>query len=296
VGQKVGIKYRAVSSNNQSCYLCGSSDFISRPGTVRDCPEMEILECQNCGLVFLSSTAHIDDAFYESSKMHVDPVDITHWFHETHQDDERRFHDLERQMENKDVLDFGCGNGGFLCLARKVARGIAGVELDRSVAAHFKKERILLWHSIEDIKGKFDIITLFHVLEHLPDPVGYLRRLAGHLSEDGKIFVEVPNSNDALLGLYKCEAFAQFTYWSCHLFLFNPSTLARLVEKTDLTVCYIKQIQRYSLSNHLYWLTNGKPGGHQKWSFLDSVDLNSSYEKQLASIGMCDTLIACLEM
>lgn len=56
---------------------------------------------------------------------------------------------------------------------------------------------------------------------------------------------------------------------------------------------FIKHIQRYPLSNHLYWLSQGKPGGHVKWGeFLDSKTLSNAYEAQLASLGATDTLIA----
>jgi len=55
--------------------------------------------------------------------------------------------------------------------------------------------------------------------------------------------------------------------------------LKLLIEKANLKAIYIKQIQRYPLSNHLYWLSCGKPGGHQKWGFLDSYELHAAYEK-----------------
>lgn len=133
---------------------------------------------------------------------------------------------------------------------------------------------------------------MFHVLEHLIDPVNVLETLRSTLSENGKLIIEVPNSNDALLTLYNSKSFSEFTYWSCHLYLFNPSTLKTVIEKAGYKVNYIKQIQRYPLSNHLYWLSKELPGGHQKWGFLDSVELHSQYENQLAALGICDTLIA----
>ena len=105
-----------------------------------------------------------------------------------------------------------------------------------------------------------------------------------------------PNADDALLTLYQSKPFSEFTYWSCHLFLYTESTLAKLAEKAGLRINYIKQVQRYNLANHLYWLSKGKPGGHKEWHFMDSDDLNSAYEKQLASIGGCDTLLGSLSI
>lgn len=68
--------------------------------------------------------------------------------------------------------------------------------------------------------------------------------------------------------------------------------IRRFIEASGFSLDSISQIQRYPLSNHLYWLSNGKPGGHKIWSFIDSQELRGDYEAQLAKIKACDTLIA----
>lgn len=54
----------------------------------------------------------------------------------------------------------------------------------------------------------------------------------------------------------------------------------------------IKGVQRYPLSNHLYWLSKGKPGGQYEWDILDSPNLKASYEEVLAKLDCTDTLVA----
>ena len=49
-------------------------------------------------------------------------------------------------------------------------------------------------------------------------------------------------------------------------------------------------------SNRLYWLSQGEPGGHQEWAFLDSPELKVAYANALASAAKCDTLMAHLEL
>jgi hypothetical protein len=134
------------------------------------------------------------------------------------------------------------------------------------------------------------------VLEHLPDPKATLTGLSGFLKKKGQIIIEVPSADDALLTLYKCEAFSHFTYWSCHLFLFNSRTLKKLADQARLRINYIKQVQRYPLSNHLFWLVQGKPGGHEKWSFIDSPELARVYEARLGGIGKCDTIVMSVSL
>ncbi len=141
--------------------------------------------------------------------------------------------------------------------------------------------------------GLFDYITAFHVFEHLIDPIKILKDLSKILSEHGEIIIEVPNSEDALLTLYENEKFAKFTYWSQHIFLFNDFTIKKMVQQSGLKLNWVKQIQRYPLSNHLYWLSKGLPGGQNIIPFFNNK-LNDLYENELASIGKCDTLIASI--
>ncbi|WP_415578382.1 class I SAM-dependent methyltransferase, partial [Helicobacter burdigaliensis] len=137
------------------------------------------------------------------------------------------------------------------------------------------------------------IITAFHVVEHLQDPIIILKELSACLKENGKMIIEVPNANDALLTIYKNKAFREFTYWSPHLYLYSLHTLRLLGEKADLKVEFVKCIQRYPLSNTLYWLSNGLPAGQKHWgNFIDNPILQNAYEQTLASLGTTDTLIA----
>ena len=285
---------------DMSCYLCGGNRFSRREGKVRDDPDAEIGQCDDCGLVFLFGIKPRDIAeFYKASGMHggtEDFIPVNRLLKDTARDDRRRFEDLQEQITNKSVLDFGCGAGGFLMRAKAAADSLAGVELEKRLAAHFEKAALQVFTGIEQIpsEAKFDVITAFHVVEHLPDPRDMLRKFKGRLTSSGRIIIEVPNADDALLTLFNNEPFSRFTYWSCHLYLFNVHTLSLLAKQAGLRVTYIKHIQRYPLSNHLYWLANGMPGGHDHWAFMDSPELTAAYENTLAGIGKTDTIIACL--
>jgi len=278
------------------CYLCGSYNYKLREGQVRDNKQLDIYECNNCSLVFLSSAEHINENYYEESNM-SDGLNVQEWLNETYVDDNRRFEFVKEMIINKDIVDFGSGVGGFLLRAKEIAKSITGIELDNKIREHYKKNeinRITDINSLED--NSCDIITAFHVIEHLNDPVDILKLLVSKLKMGGRLIVEVPNSNDALLTIYKNKSFSEFTYWSPHLFLYNSNTLGLLFDKVGgVNMEFCKYIQRYSLSNHLYWLSNNKPGGHQKWgNFIDSPELTKAYESQLSSIGATDTVIAQL--
>ncbi len=275
------------------CTLCNSKKYKKRPGSVRDNKQLEIFECCECGLVFLSENSHINESFYEDSNMHQN-FDFSKWRKETLEDDTRRFSFLKNSLINKKVLDFGSGNGGFLKLAKDVCKEVTGVELEKAVIPFYMEDKLNIQNNIYNINSKFDIITSFHVIEHIKEPLEILENLKSLLEDNGKLIIEVPNANDALLTIYKSEPFSHFTYWSCHLYLYTSHTLNLLAKKAGLKVEFIKHIQRYPLSNHLYWLSQSKPGGHQIWgNFLDSEELTKAYENQLATLQATDTIIAC---
>jgi cyclopropane fatty-acyl-phospholipid synthase-like methyltransferase len=249
-------------------------------------------------LVFLDNHEHIDENFYENSGMHDENPDYKKWLLDCKRDDYRRLNTFKEKITNKVVLDFGCGIGGFLDLANEFCKESYGLELELGLAESFNKRGLNVFSDYDALVAsgkKFDVITAFHVVEHLKDPVKTLHDLSQLLNEDGEIIVEVPSSADALLTFYECKPFQNFTYWSQHLFLFNSSTFEKLSRKADLKLQWVKNIQRYPLSNHLHWLSKGFPGGHQKWSFLDSASLNSAYEEVLASLGITDTIVGSLK-
>jgi 2-polyprenyl-3-methyl-5-hydroxy-6-metoxy-1,4-benzoquinol methylase len=278
------------------CYLCNSSDFLTRDGAVRDNPSLKILECAQCGLVMLDSFQHINADHYADSGMHGNnSKSIESWLKQVEQDDQRRIEMLRASMVNCKLLDFGCGAAGFVRKAQSIAAEVVGVEPERRVRDYWG-DKIKLYDSLEDVGEGYDLITAFHVIEHLLNPRATLKELAACLIDKGRLVVEVPSSEDILLTLYENEAFQCFTYWSQHLYLFNGETLRELAEQAGLRVVSIQQFQRYPLSNHLHWLSRNQSGGHQSWSFLDTPALTEAYAASLAALGKCDTIIACLEI
>lgn len=276
----------------ERCYLCGSNTLSQIPGKVRDSDDLVMLICSDCTLTQISSDDHITESHYSDSGMFGKTVpSLPTMLAATSNDDSRRIDQHKNLIINSDLLDVGCGSAGFLIKASQLARSCTGVEPEERIIKQYQ-DQIDIYPSISSLTKDFDVITMFHVLEHLKDPVGELLLLKEKLKPGGRLVIEVPNSSDALLHIYESRPFQEFTYWSQHLFVFNLQTLAKVLDKASLNIISIEQYQRYPLSNHLYWLSNGMPGGHVKWSFIDSPLLNESYASMLARIGACDTLIA----
>ena len=137
----------------------------------------------------------------------------------------------------------------------------------------------------------------FHVLEHLPNPLDTLRLIMKKVVSGGKVVIEVPHANDFLLSVANSEQFKQFTLWSQHLILHTRTSLRKTMEYVGLKNVIVSSVQRYPLSNHLYWLSKGSAGGHRSTlSMLDSDDLFYSYRNALARIDGTDTIVAVGEV
>jgi 2-polyprenyl-3-methyl-5-hydroxy-6-metoxy-1,4-benzoquinol methylase len=80
------------------------------------------------------------------------------------------------------VLDFSCGAGGFLHLIKDFAEEAVGVKLDEHINASINEEGMRCFKNISKVEGKYDVITLFHVLELLVNPKCILNQLKQYLS------------------------------------------------------------------------------------------------------------------
>lgn len=287
--------------DNNQCYLCGSADLYNRPGSVRDNKNISLLECNNCSLVFLTSFDHIMDNAYSDGIMHNDDIgdgntlSVNELIKIAAEDDKRRFDQFKNIIRGKDILDFGCGIGGFIKHAKEISNLAYGIELEKRLVSYFEENDLIVHQYLSELnENKYDVITLFHVLEHMPDPRSLLKELRSRLNTYGEIIIEVPNINDALITLYDSEPFSYFYYWSPHLFYYSTKTLEKLAKQSRLKINYIKQFQRYPLSNHLYWLAFNKPVGHEVFEIFNDEELNRLYTKKIADLGKCDTIIASL--
>ena len=129
-------------------------------------------------------------------------------------------------------LDIGCSTGSLMTAATKAygctAIGVEPVEIYRSYCL---ARDLHVVPDLADIDGdRFDLITMAHVLEHLPNPVGYLDELRERwLTPDGTLLIEVPN----LFGHKSLEL--------PHLFCFSASTLRYALERTGYEVVQVER-------------------------------------------------------
>jgi 2-polyprenyl-3-methyl-5-hydroxy-6-metoxy-1,4-benzoquinol methylase len=143
--------------------------------------------------------------------------------------------------KNKKILDIGSGRGWTLYFLKKYFRYKKTVGTQISVNAYeFSKEKLKLEIFDRDLldlnfdNNKFDIITLWHVLEHIADPEIYIRKINDLLENRGILLIEVPNYNSWSRKIFSKHWLAMDP--KHHRVFFTPDSLKTLLKKYNFRI------------------------------------------------------------
>ncbi|MGA7608759.1 MAG: class I SAM-dependent methyltransferase [Xanthobacteraceae bacterium] len=201
---------------------------------------------------------------------------------------------------NSRILEVG-GGSGFM-LYPLVAEGHECVAIEPSgiFSEYVSSRGIRCFRTISELcdcgsgAGEFDLILHYYVMEHLADPVAFLRSQLGLLKPGGRIVLEVPNANDALTVLYEIPAYARFIWVVSHRWYFTEKSLAATIAKAGGRG-EVRLDQRYDLSNHIVWARDGRPGGMGRFTHTLGEEIEDSYRQALIRARVCDTLIGMVQ-
>ena len=226
------------------CPLCGSSTtrelliardrLLGRPG------EFPVVRCSGCGFVFLKPrpTAAALGSFYPDDYYPLDEAPsgeavaaandllktVSAWVR-------------AQQLDRPRVLDVGCGVGLFLHLAQESGMQARGIELSGSAVSYARLNFGLDVHhgTLDDAEipaESCDIVMMWHVLEHLPDPVASLRQVVSTLAPGGLLLVAVPNFDSVEARIFGRRWYSLDA--PRHLSHFTPNTLLHAIERAGL--------------------------------------------------------------
>jgi 2-polyprenyl-3-methyl-5-hydroxy-6-metoxy-1,4-benzoquinol methylase len=249
------------------CPVCGSAEFSEFAVGF----DYELLTCRNpwrfvqcaaCQHVWLNPRPAVSELTtiypssyyaYNYSKINRVAREAKEWL------DRRKIAKILRAcgQRPRSYLDVGCGDGRFLRALERfgVPRSkLYGLELDQAVVDRLRgegytgvfRERAEDSASIPD--GQIDLVTMFHVIEHVDDPGAVLRRISRWLSPAGVLAFETPN-----LESWDARIF-QRTYWGGyhiprHWNLFMPATVSRLLDRNGFQV-----VATIYQTGHSFWM------------------------------------------
>ena len=197
---------------------------------------------------------------------------------------------LINQFSNngKTLLDIGCGTGEFLVTAKKENWTIFGVEPNKQAREKAVSKTLNVVENLEKLgQQKFNVISLWHVMEHLPDLKNQIKKITNLLAEEGTLIIAVPNfkSNDAIH--YK-------EYWAAydtprHIWHFSQNAISELFKEQNFKIIqtlpmkfdsyYVSLLsekykngkQNYFKAIYQGWLSNYKANRTSEYSSLTYV-------------------------
>jgi 2-polyprenyl-3-methyl-5-hydroxy-6-metoxy-1,4-benzoquinol methylase len=225
-----------VNSCSIPCNLCGGTEVSILSNRSRSGKPLQTVICRACGLVWSDPRPHDAKQFYEeeyrlSYKQTYSPrpkhvlragkVALS------------RFEKIDQVLSSrKAVLDVGTGGGEFAYLLQSLGHRVSGIEPNKGYADYSIQEYGVSVQVgfVQDARfqpDSFDVVTIWHVLEHTEDPGCVLALLRSWLKTDGMLVVEVPNVEAT------CQA-PHSTFHEAHLYNFNVVSLRRLAKKHGL--------------------------------------------------------------
>jgi len=166
--------------------------------------------------------------------------------------------------KDNNFFEIGCSAGQFLIHVRNEFSFCEGLELDMN-CAKFVEENFNIKVFTKELQDcgispkRYDNIAAFQVLEHVPEPIDFLKNINKYLKDDGHAFIEVPNLYDPLLHLWQIEGYQKFYYHEAHVHYFSRKSLEKLFSLAGLKINEFHYTQDYNLFNHFYWFFNNVP-------------------------------------
>jgi 2-polyprenyl-3-methyl-5-hydroxy-6-metoxy-1,4-benzoquinol methylase len=233
---------------------------------------VQLWHCQSCEFAFFDQDLTGTDRFYY--QLSLSPA-----YYTNHRPEFARTLRWVRSLSVRTVLDVGCGYGAFLDEARTAGLQTHGIELNkraREKAASKGHKVVDFFLQDLDASLQYDLVTAFQVLEHVEDPVQFLRLMARVVRPGGYLSVAVPNHG----GLYRLAPLDPHTWPPHHVTRWTLSHLEHaglragliLVHKTS-DVLLGGMIEYFSRLNYQLAKALGRPVNRTRLKFLCLVSL-----------------------
>jgi len=255
----------------KACPVCHSeklANYLSTRDYFLTQEPFSLSKCADCGLVFTNPRPEdVDLAFYYNSpnylSHHAGGFSITRWIYQflRKRNIRRKYRLIQSFIPNGKILDVGCGTGEVLDFFKRAGWEVQGIEpnekarlfAEKTYGLHVSDESELL-----NLPGEsFDVISLWHVLEHVPNLDQRLSVLKKLLKPNGFLVIALPN-----LASWDAKYYGKF--WAAldvprHLYHFTPDSFQKLALRHGCKV--IKQLPM-KLDAYYVSLLSEKYSGH----------------------------------
>lgn len=290
------------------CTICGADHWQVayegpiRHGTFGSVIDARVFRCQDCGIEFLPSSVGLTPGYYTGQEYRTtvgEGADAESFF-KVHDGEQLDRYPLMKRVALRDrvVAEIGCAGGSFLDGISGFASTTIGVEPAIAYHESLRQRGHLAFSEISearsDWKGKVDIAVCFSVIEHVADPVGFLRQIRELLAPTGELLLSTPNARDILLEA-GCEPYRQFFYRSVHAYYFDSHSLQTAASAAGYRRCQPRYVHRFNFGNFMAWLGQQKPTGNAHTGPM-GPRFDRIWKTELEESGHSDYLYAWLSV
>lgn len=272
----------------ESCPICGSvshAPFLTCKDYTVSQEEFQIVQCKDCGFKFTNPIPELsklgdyykssDYVSHSSSKKGL----VNFLYNQVRKITlKQKIRLISAWSKGKKIMDFGCGTGHYLAAAKASGFEVLGIEPDpqaRTFAIEKNGVPALSRDEFIQLQDKFDLISLWHVLEHLPELNQDIERLKALLKPDGTLLIAVPNPESCDASFYK-ERWAGYDV-PRHLYHFSPTIIERLFKQHGFT---LKQTLPMKFDAYYVAMLSEKNQGKSVWKgFLNGYRSNKTARK-----------------
>jgi len=267
-----------------TCKICQSTDSkTAYYGDIRGGGKETILECLNCKVQYLENYSQDYESGYREE---VVPDELG-----------RHLPGIlaianSDAIADKTVMDIGASSGTYMGGVAPFAKRVLGIEPNKEQREELSG-RFKIYASVDDaileqVKS-IDTVTLWHVIEHIDDPVTFLFKASRLLKDNGRIYLSTPNLNDILMKIVPSD-FPQFFYRKWHSHYYSVESLCNMTSYAGLSISFCCTHHSFGIGNAFGWCLDREPGKGIELPNNDLMDI--TWKNYLANMGMADTLYA----
>lgn len=283
------------------CKLCSGQTKSVYYGHIRDGrvgnmtdTKYHVLACDQCQVGFLDPIPDLsyDSAEYRQKYNDSEQVETYFQLHDTTQLQHMKM--LQQvNFRHQIVADFGCGGGSFLDYVTGLASTTIGVEpfigYHQSLIERGHKVYAYGHELVSDEKRlPIDIAVSIHVIEHVSNPIEYLKEIHQSLGDGGMLYLVTPNYNDILLKLIP-DDYATFFYRTAHFWYFEANSLVWSAQQAGFNNIEIRYQQNYDLSNAFCWVRDARPTGLKRLDLFSHM-IDNAWQGFLEESGQSDSI------
>jgi 2-polyprenyl-3-methyl-5-hydroxy-6-metoxy-1,4-benzoquinol methylase len=230
------------------CNLCGADDTLH----VAEIEGLHIVKCRQCGLVYVNPRyrqQQLQEIYTEEYYDHDGINNGLEFFgYDNYVDDEenikttfaKRLSTIERYASKGRLLDVGCATGFFLDLARNCGWTVVGSEVSEFSARYAGQTlgldvRLGTLEQLGFQSEAFDVVTMWDVIEHVPDPLAELSEVRRILRDGGVLSIITPDVG-SLVARVLGARWEEFRRVREHVYFFSRRTMREALRKAGFRV------------------------------------------------------------